>query len=364
MKTPERNRIKKLRQRMKADNIDALLVTKRENVRYLTGFSGSAGSVLVASGRPCLITDFRYKLQARRETSGTSIFLIQRDFPATLGEAARRAGAVALWFDESSLTIETLKKLRKQGLLLKGHRDLVGELRQRKDKFERASIKRAIRRAEESFRELKKYIRPGARERDLALVLELLMKEKGARKPAFDTIVASGTNGAMPHAAVTNRRIKKGDLVTFDFGAEADGYFCDITRTLCVGRPTTRQREIHALVLNAQTAAIKGARTGASCKSVDAAARDAIARAGHGHHFGHGTGHGIGLMVHEAPSISSLSHDQVEQDMIFTVEPGIYIPGWGGVRIEDMVSVTKDGVKVLTSLPRELSWSESRTGAS
>ncbi len=362
MKMPERNRIKKLRQRMKVDNINALLVTKRENVRYLTGFSGSAGSVLVASGRPCLITDFRYKLQAHREASGTSVLLIQKNFSATLGEAAQRAGADTLWFDESSLTIETLKKLRKQGLLLKGHRDLVGELRQRKDKFELASIRKAIRRAEESLRELKKYIRPGARERDLALILEFLMKEKGARKPAFDTIVASGTNGAMPHAAVTDRRIKKGDLVTLDFGAEADGYFCDITRTLCVGRPTARQREIHALVLNAQTAAIKAIRPGASCKSIDDAARDPIKRAGHGHHFGHGTGHGIGLMVHEGPSISALSRDQVEQDMVFTVEPGVYIPGWGGVRVEDMVSVTEKGAKVLTTLPRDLLWSESRIG--
>jgi Xaa-Pro aminopeptidase len=180
------------------------------------------------------------------------------------------------------------------------------------------------------------------------------MREKGARKAAFDTIVASGRNGAMPHAAVTDRRIKKGDLVTIDFGAEADGYFCDITRTICIGQPTTRQREIHALVLKAQAAAIQSVRPGASCKSVDAEARDTIKKAGRGNNFGHGTGHGIGLMVHEGPSISPLSRDQVEQDMIFTVEPGVYIPGWGGVRIEDMVLVTEKSAKVLTTLPREL----------
>jgi Xaa-Pro aminopeptidase len=339
---------------MKAEGVGALLVTKRENVRYLTGFTGSAGSFLIASGRPWLITDFRYKLQARQETSGTSILIQKTDFPTALREAAERAGVDSLWFDESSLTIEELKKLRKQGLTLKGHRDLVGELRQRKDKQELISIRKAIRRAEESFRELKKYIRPGARERGLALMLEFLMRGKGARKAAFDTIVASGRNGAMPHASVTDRRIKTGDLVTFDFGAEADGYFCDITRTICVGRPSVRQREIHGLVQEAQSAAIKSVRPGMSCKSVDDAARDIIKKAAHGSHFGHGTGHGIGLMVHEGPSLSPLSRDCVVQDMVFTVEPGVYIPDWGGVRIEDMVLVTESGVKVLTTLPREL----------
>jgi Xaa-Pro aminopeptidase len=354
MKRPRPNRIDRLRHLMKAEGVDALLVTKRENVRYLTGFTGSAGSVLIASGRPWLITDFRYKLQARQETSGLKILIQKTDFPSALRDAADRAGAGKLWYDETSLTIDGLRKLRKQRLALKGHRDLVGELRQRKDERELVSIRKAIRRATESFQELKKYIRPGARERRLAFMLEFLMRAKGARKEAFDTIVASGRNGAMPHASVTDRRIKKGDLVTFDFGAEADGYFCDITRTLCVGRPTARQREIHALVLSAQTAAIKSVCPGVSCKTVDDAARDTIKKAGHGGHFGHGTGHGIGLMVHEGPSLSPLSRDHVERDMVFTIEPGVYIPDWGGVRIEDMVLVTESGAKVLTSIPREL----------
>ena len=151
-----------------------------------------------------------------------------------------------------------------------------------------------------------------------------------------------------------DRRIKKGDLVTFDFGAEADGYFCDITRTVCVGRPSARQREIHGLVLQAQAGSDSSRSPGGCVQIVDAAARDTIEEAGHGKQFGHGTGHGIGLMVHEGPSVSPLSRDRVEQDMVFTVEPGVYIPGWGGVRIEDMVLVTETGAKVLTTLPREL----------
>ncbi len=353
-KRREQIRINTLKQRMKEQGVTALLVTKRENVRYCTGFTGSSGAVLVALGKSLLITDFRYKVQAGLETAGVEILIQKKDFPAALQEAAAKEGVDIIWFDESSLTIEALKKLRKQGLRLKGHRDLVGELRQQKDKQELKSIREAIRRAEESFRELKKYIRPGARERDLAIRLEFLMREKGARKAAFDSIIASGKNGAMPHATVTERRIKTGDMVTFDFGAEADGYFCDITRTYCIGRPTALQREIHALVHKAQETAIRKVRTGVSCKAVDAGARDVIREAGHGEHFGHGTGHGVGLMVHESPVVSPLSRDEVKQDMIFTVEPGVYVPGWGGVRIEDMVLVTGSGAKVLTTLPREL----------
>ena len=339
---------------MEADGLSAFLVSRREDVRYLTGFTGSAGSLLVASGTPCLITDFRYKLQARIETKGIKLLIQQKDFISALKDAADDLSVDTVWFDESSLSVESLKKMKKMGLSIRGHRDLVRELRQCKDGHELESIRKAVWRAEESFRELKKFVQPKATEQELGLKLEYLMKEKGARKAAFDTIVASGGNGAMPHASVTNRRIKKGDLVTFDFGAEADGYFSDITRTLCLGRPTARQREIYALVLQAQAKAIQSVRTGVTCKSVDDAARETIRAAGHGGNFGHGTGHGIGLMVHEGPSLSPLSKDRVEQDMVFTIEPGVYIPGWGGVRIEDMVLVTTKGASVLTTLPKEL----------
>ena len=351
---PEQARISRLKQIMRSAGMDALLVTRREDVRYLSGFTGSAGSLLIGPGLPCLVTDFRYKLQARKEIVGTTILIQKRDFFSALREAADDRGVTTLWFEESALTIEELKKLRKQGLKPRGHRELLRQLRIRKDRRELASIRKAIGRAERSFQELKPYLKPGVTERELGLTLEFLMREKGARKAAFDTIVASARNGAMPHAAATNRRIKQGDLVTIDFGAEADGYYCDITRTLCVGSPTARQREIHELVLKAQAAAIQAVRPGVSCKTVDGAAREIIRSAGHGRHFGHGTGHGIGLMVHEGPSVSPLSSDRVEQDMVFTIEPGVYIPGWGGVRVEDMVLVTEKGAKVLTGLPRDI----------
>ncbi len=354
IKRPEQARLSRLRGLMEQEAVSALLVTRREDVRYLTGFSGSAGSLLLAADKPCLITDFRYKLQAGLQAKGVTVVIQKKDFFTALQDTARRMNVEQLWFDESSLTVEEFKKLKKEGFAPRGRRDMVGLLRRRKDGHELKSIRLAVQRAEASFRELKKYIKPGATEREIGLRLDHLMREKGSHKSAFDTIVASGGNGSMPHASVTDRRLKKGELITIDFGAEANGYFCDITRTICLGAPSARQREIHGLVLQAQTAAINRVSIGTSCQSVDAAARDVIRQAGHGEHFGHGTGHGVGLMVHEGPSVSPLSKDIVEKDMVFTVEPGIYIPGWGGVRIEDMVLATDSGVTLLTTLPRSL----------
>ena len=339
---------------MSKRNIDAMLVTQRENLRYLTGFSGSSGCLLVSAGIPLLITDFRYKLQARVEAAGVRIQIQKKDLYSTIGDAADDLGINTLWIDESNMTLDRIRALRKKGLRLRPSKDPVAELRTRKDPFELAKIRKAVGRAEESFEELKRFIRPGITERELGLKLEWLMRSKGARKEAFDTIVASGPNGAMPHASVSNRKLRSGDMVTIDFGAEADGYYCDITRTHSVGRPSARQREIHALVLKAQQEAVEKVKSGALCRDIDAAARNVIAAAGHGRHFGHATGHGIGLMVHEGPSLSALAKSKVEAAMVFTIEPGIYVPGWGGVRIEDMVLVTPEGSRVLTSLPRDL----------
>jgi Xaa-Pro aminopeptidase len=339
---------------MSESGIDSFLVTRREDVRYLSGFTGTFGSLLVTSGRSCLITDFRYKMQARKETSGITILIQKNDYFAAVRDAEERMGVDTLWFDESAITVEGLRTFKKKGFKIKGHHDLVKTIRQQKDKQELTAIRTAIRRAEDAFRELKAVIRPGATERELGLKLEFLIREKGSRRAAFEIIVASGPHGAMPHAAVTNRCIKKGDMVTFDFGAEAQGYYSDITRTICIGRPSARQREIHGIVLQAQSAAIQSIRAGVLCKTVDEAGRKVIKRGGYGKYFGHGTGHGIGLMVHEAPSVSPRSGDMVKKNMVFTVEPGVYIPGWGGVRIEDIVLVTETGAKVLTSLPREL----------
>lgn len=351
---PEKKRIERLRDAMKKRRIHALLVTGRENVRYLSGFTGSSGSLIVTEGSLVLVTDFRYQIQSRMEAPGASVFIQRRDWPSAIKQIASRIGADSLWFNEAALTVDTIKKLRKTGLVLRGATDIVGDLRQVKDEFEVSCIKKAIRRAEEAFDEFKKAVKPGVSERELGLRLEYLIREKGARRPAFDIIIASGENGSMPHASISDRRLRRGDLVTIDFGAEAEGYFSDITRTVCVGRPTARQREIHGLVLAAQQAALEAVRPGALCKDVDSATRNVIKRAGHGRRFGHATGHGVGLMVHEGPAISQMSKGSLEEGMVFTIEPGVYIPGWGGVRIEDMVLVTRNGAEILTTLPRGL----------
>lgn len=349
-----RERIDRLRSLMLERRIEALLVTRRENVQYLTGFTGSSGSVLVSPKRMVLITDFRYMLQARAEAPGMQLVIQKNEWTLAVKKAAERIGAGKLWFDESSVTVETAGRLRKAGLSLKGSPDIVAELRQKKDEAELSAIRRAIRRAEESFLEIRRLIRPGAKERDIAIRLEYLMRSKGARRQAFETIVASGRNGAMPHASTTDRCIRQGDLVTIDFGAEADGYYCDITRTVCAGRPTKKQREIHGIVQAARQAAIALIRPGAECSDVDAEARRIIKNAGYGRYFGHATGHGVGLMVHEGPVVSARSKTRMGAGMVVTIEPGIYIPGWGGVRIEDMVLVTETGAEVMTSLARDL----------
>lgn len=348
-------RIDRLRDVMREEKISSLLVTRREDVRYLSGFTGSAGSLLVTHKKACLLTDFRYKLQAEKEkSSGIAVCIQARDHYSAIGEAAEQLAVDVLAIDESSITVEAHRKLKKLGLRTKGRKDLVRILRLRKDHNELKNIKLAIYRAEESFRALKRFIRPGVTERKLANTLESIMKKNGSRRAAFDTIVASGRNGAMPHASITDRALRSGDLVTFDFGAEANGYYSDMTRTLCIGKPSARQLEVHSLVLKAQAAAMVSIKPGVMCKDVDREARDVIAGAGHGAHFGHGTGHGIGLMVHEGPAISPLSVDRVETGMVFTVEPGVYISGWGGVRIEDMVLSTPKGYSELTTLPKGL----------
>jgi Xaa-Pro aminopeptidase len=347
-------RVRSLRRIMRRRGIGALLVTGRENIRYLTGFTGSAGWVIVAGARPLLITDFRYRTQAAVESPQVRLVIQQRDLVSAVGDTGRRLGVQTLWFDEASLTFDRVRQLRKQGFRLQGVQDPVADLRTRKDPGEIRKIRTAIRRAEESFLALRSSLKAGMTEREVALRLEWFMRQKGARKAAFDIIVASGGNGAMPHASASSRRLRAGDLVTIDFGAEADGYFCDITRTLCLGRPTSRQRELHELVLRAQQAAVSAIRVGAPCADVDKAARDVITAAGWGEQFGHATGHGIGLLVHEAPSLSRLAKGRLEAGMVVTVEPGVYRPGWGGIRIEDMVLVTEEGPRIMTALPRDL----------
>ena len=223
-----------------------------------------------------------------------------------------------------------------------------------KEKNEIASIKKAVSISDLAFERVLNLVAPGIRERELAAELEYQMMMLGAEKPAFETIVASGYRSALPHGAASAKKVKKGEFITFDFGATVDGYVSDMTRTIVVGNPTSKQKKIYQIVLRAQKAAIRKVKAGVSGKAVDAAARSIIERAGYGKNFGHGTGHGIGFFVHVGPRLSTASEDKLKINNVITIEPGIYLSGWGGVRIEDDVVVTRNSGKVLNRAPKNL----------
>lgn len=342
-----------LRKKLHKLKVDGILVTDLMNVRYLTGFSCSSGYVLVTGRSAVFATDFRYEEQARQELKGFSIRIERGDRAREIRELADELGVRKLGFEDHHVTYRFYKRLTKKKIRLKPLADTVESFRAEKSRQEIACITKAARRAERAFMKLRPFIRAGATELKLAVKLEELLKEEGCKTLPFGVIVASGFRSALPHARPTNRVIQKGDPIIFDWGGECDGYYSDMTRTVFIrGKDISRYREVYDIVLHAQKRAIGSVRAGIKAKVIDAAARDHIKQEGYGEAFGHGTGHGVGLAVHEKPSLSWRSKDMMKENMVITVEPGIYIPGIGGVRIEDMVVVTKDGGRVMTRLPR------------
>jgi Xaa-Pro aminopeptidase len=334
--------------------VDGFLVADMTNVRYLTGFTGTSGFVLLTREDGFFVTDFRYALQAEEEVTGLNTVIEKRAMPAAVKALVRKTGVRRLGV-EDTISMRLHGALSKKGLRLKAFKDPVGGLRAVKHREEIDSIREAVRRAEAAFLEVKPHIRAGAREAAIGRRLETALRRKGSRRIPFDIIVASGPNSAMPHAGVTGRALAPGDLVVIDWGGEAGGYFSDMTRTFLLrGGSTGKKKEIYKLVLRAQMKGIEAARAGVSASEIDNAARDVIKKAGYGLYFGHGLGHGVGLEVHEKPRISRGARARVKENMVFTVEPGVYVPGVGGVRIEDMVMATRGGADVLTSLPRRL----------
>jgi Xaa-Pro aminopeptidase len=266
---------------------------------------------------------------------------------------------------ESGVSYEFFQGLSRCGARLHPLKDIVEALRAIKDHGEIHSVREAVRRAEEAFLDVKPFIRPGRREREIALMLEARLKKRGCNRLPFDIIVASGVNSAMPHAKASDKKLSSGELVVIDWGGEAEGYYSDMTRTFLLrahGSPrrykgevdSFRQEEIYRTVYKANRRAVSSVSPGCKSKGVDEVARNIIKNAGYGKSFGHGTGHGVGLEVHESPRITWTRSDTIRENMIFTVEPGIYVPGLGGVRIEDMVLVKAKGPEVLTRLPRDL----------
>ena len=350
-------RLAALRRLMRKEGISALAVTDLRNVRYLTGFSGSAGGCLVTPRAAVFITDFRYRSQASRQVD-KSFSRAEHNHPITGAAAeAKKRRVKVLAFEEGALSYSLFIRLKSEakGIRLKPVGDIAGRLRLVKDKKELRLLRKGAKVNGKALGEIAKTIRPGVREEEVALALEVAMRRLGASGAAFDIIVASGPRGALPHGVASGRKMKRGDLITIDYGAVVDGYHADTTRVFSLGKPSRKGREIYETVLRAQMAAVGAVRPGSTGGEVDEAARSVIRAAGYGKFFGHGTGHGVGLDIHEGPRVAPGVKDRLEPGMIVTVEPGIYLPRWGGVRVEDMVAVTEKGRENLTrSISKDL----------
>lgn len=334
---------------------DALLVLGLTNIRYLTGFSGSDGALLLGRDGQWLLCDSRYTTQGALEAPHCGIleYKVKSDGIAAL-VAGQGWGRLA--FDAEQVTVAMHGKLAAamEGVELLPLSGELDELRLLKSAAELEAIEQSCIIASTALEKLLPMIRPGVDERTLALELEILMKHGGAEEKAFDFIVASGERGALPHGRPSGKKVAPGELVTIDFGARLNGYHSDETVTVAVASADDRQREIYSVVKEAHDLAVAAIRPGVGCREVDAIARDFISSRGYGDYFGHGLGHGVGLEIHEKPTLSPRGEQSLAQGMIVTVEPGIYIPGWGGVRIEDTVAVTADGCRLLTKVPKEL----------
>jgi Xaa-Pro aminopeptidase len=336
-------------------DLSALLVTKPVNVRYLTGFSGTYGALLLLHDRTLFFTDRRYERQAAAEVPGTEVVLAPGDLIGGVASVLRAAGD-GLGFEPAGLTWGDGQRLRAAvpGRAVVPAPPLVEDLREVKDEREVTAMREAARLGSDALAELLEGLRPGVTEREVAVALELTMRRLGGDGLAFDTIVAFGEHAAEPHHHPVGRQLAAGDFVKLDFGARVDGYCSDMTRTVVLGRASERQREVYEVVRRAQAAGLDCLRAGVPVAEVDRACRDTIAGAGLGEAFAHPTGHGVGLEIHEAPRVRAGAPGRIDAGTPVTVEPGVYLPGFGGVRIEDLAVVRPDGHELLTTAPKEL----------
>ncbi|MEX1047090.1 MAG: Xaa-Pro peptidase family protein [Actinomycetota bacterium] len=333
--------------------VDALLVTHLPNVRYLTGFTGSNGQVLVAPSEGVFFTDGRYTEQSRREVPDLERIIYSKDFPEVLAAAGKRVGAGEIGFEAHHVTYKTFEEISK-AVSLRPVGDELGRIRWTKDADELALIARAQEITDKALENLLTTLSEGMTEREAARVLDRAMEDLGAEATAFETIAAFGENTAEPHHSPTGRPLKAGDIIKLDFGALYEGYHSDMTRTMVLGEPPQELTAIFEVVKASQEAGIAAVRAGISGGEADAAARRVIEDAGYGECFSHGLGHGVGLEIHEGPTLRSGGSDVIPAGAVVTVEPGIYVSGLGGVRIEDIVEVLDGGCKPLPSSTKEL----------
>ncbi len=354
-----KKRVQKLQASLRGKKLGGLLVTQPENRRYLCGFRGgdngiqeSSGVLFVPSKGPVhLITDSRFQLQAEEEAPLCTVHVFAKTRNELICELAKELKLTSLGF-ESDYTLHSavgelesaLKKIR-----LVPTTNMVEKMRLIKDEEEIELLRQSVRLNEAVFEKIYSSLMDYSSEIEVALALESTMRTMGAERPAFATIVASGEHGAQPHAIPSNDELHSGGSFTIDMGVVLNGYCSDMTRTFCYGRPSQKYMQIHRIVRKAQLAGIEAIRAGVTGASVDKAARRVIEEAGFGEYFGHGLGHGVGLAIHEDPRLSRLNNKKLKAGMVVTVEPGIYIPGWGGIRLEDMVVVREDGCERLNT---------------
>ncbi len=353
-------RQKQAEQILREHQVDAVLAALPANIRYLSGFVGSESYLYFSEKQQVILTDSRYTLQAEQEAKGCSVRTISsgRGYAVLLEELLEEDKITRLGFEDGAMLYQTVRELQEETKLGAENWVMLGSaldgLRVIKNEEELAWMERAEQIGDEAFSYILGELRPGISELEVAAKLEYFMRSNGAEKVSFDAIVASGLNSAMPHAVPTGKLLEKGDFVTLDFGCKYQGYCSDMTRTVVIGKADSRQREIYQIVLDAQLAALEGLRPGMTGAEGDRLAREVIEKAGYGQYFGHGLGHSVGLEIHEKPALSMKDQTVLCPGMIETVEPGIYIPGFGGVRIEDMVVLTETGIRNLTSSPKEL----------
>lgn len=365
-----RARQERVRRSAEFAGLDALVVTTPANIRYLTNHTGSAGIFVLGAAAGSLLVDFRYEAavadlqRSPAAAPGVTVRSVPASYDEALIECLIDMGVRHVGIEAAHLTVARYDWLQNQagarqaGIVWHATARAVERVRLVKDDAELAVLREAARRLGPVTDEAIAAVRPGEAERDVAAAIERALRSAGYERVAFDTIVASGPNAALPHHRAGDRRLAAGDLVVLDFGGVLDGYCCDLTRTVSIGAPSPQARQVYDAVLEAQQAAIAAVRPGVEATSVDGAARAVLDARGLGAAFGHGTGHGLGLDIHEEPRIGRPRPDTppliLEPGMVFTIEPGAYLPGWGGVRIEDDVVVTGDGCAVLTPVPREL----------
>lgn len=348
-------RIERLRALLPELGVDGLLVSQPENRLYLSGFTGSAGTLLISPTHTLIATDFRYYEQVGQQCPQFELVRVKREVDEALAGMLERAGVSRAGFEDDA-SFAGVERWRGAAPEVEWQptRQVVAGLRAIKDEAEVAALRRAIALTDEALAAALADARPGMTELELAWRIESYMRTHGAHAVAFELIVVGGPSSALPHARPADVPLPAGEPVIIDIGAEVDGYHGDLTRTVCFGEPNDpeRFREIYDIVLRAQVSAEAGIRPGMSAAEADGLARDVIMEAGYGEAFGHGLGHGVGLQIHESPLLSRLSSEIIQPGMLITIEPGIYLPGWGGVRIEDIVLITENGAEVLTRAPK------------